>query len=108
MLEKSYHGETPKEHAGLSFGNTDDQSHEKQTHTHIQLSLRDEPVKNSGWLYFVIGKEITQLYDLYQERGVNIIYDLTDTPWNMTEFHIKDIDGHTLRFAYNFLEGDDQ
>jgi catechol 2,3-dioxygenase-like lactoylglutathione lyase family enzyme len=104
-LDFKWPEEGEAEHAGVSLGNSD---HEDPVgHVHLHLTLTDGKAKTAGWLYFVIGREITELYQMCRENKVEITSELSLRPWEMYEFHIKENNGHTFRFAYNPHEGGD-
>jgi catechol 2,3-dioxygenase-like lactoylglutathione lyase family enzyme len=103
-LDFKWPDEGEPEHAGVSLGNSSD--HDNSVgRVYIHLTLTERKAKTSGWLYFIIGKEIKELYQIYQENNIEIISDLSLRPWQMYEFYIKENNGHIFRFAYNPHEG---
>lgn len=67
----------------------------------IQLTLvpPDQVINPAGQLYIMVDTLIDQLFEHYQNNGVDIIREPQSYPWGMREFAIRDLDGHILRFG---------
>ena len=86
-------------HASVSLGFEGGEEH-SHDHVHIQLSSSDQtPVSTSGWLSFQVSSDIDSLYRHFRKVGAEIVSELTDQPWGMREFDIKEINGHRFRFG---------
>ena len=64
-------------HAGVSFGNLEEinEIHENNIHIHFQLTLSKEPI-NKSELFFRIGKEIYELFEIYKKKDVKIVSNI--------------------------------
>lgn len=59
-----------------------------------EFNPRDYP----GWTYFVT-RNIDQLFQEYQDKGVKITRELESHGHGMREFQIEDCNGFTFRFG---------
>ena len=58
----------------------------------IFFAQANEPFKpNVHWIY---AENIELTYMEFKGRGVEIIEDIENKPWNMRQFAIKDLNGH--------------
>ena len=65
----------------------------------IQFVQRGEPQPSGNYLYLRVGRHIGELFDRYRRVGVEIVRELEDKPWGMTEFEVRDVDGYLLVFG---------
>lgn len=77
------------EHGGIQLGAN-----------RIQFS-RNPPLaaRAAGRELFFVVEGLYELFDRFQKQGANIVSDLDEKPWGMTEFMVADLDGYHLRFA---------
>ena len=54
------------------------------------------------WLNLNSKQEIDELYHRWRQAGARIIAEPEDTPWNLREFRVEDLDGNQLRVFYDF------
>ncbi|MCY4413064.1 MAG: GNAT family N-acetyltransferase [Caldilineaceae bacterium] len=85
----------PPTHAGIHRGEWTNEG------AHIQLTLADQPLapKPQVGFYVFMGEDVDGLFARYQAAGVHIERELTDEPWGMREFAIRDCNGYLLRFG---------
>lgn len=76
----------PPVHAGLHLGDAE-----------IHLS-GSEPNPGGSWLYFVVD-DVDALYELYRERGVEIVHPPAGQEWDMREMPVRDPVGNEMTFA---------
>lgn len=65
----------------------------------IQLIQRGEPVISDNYLYLRVGRHMQDLFARYRRAGVEVARALSDQPWGMTEFEIRDVNGYRLVFG---------
>ncbi len=85
----------PPEHAGVTYGDW--------TGAGVSLQLTqvsaERDLTASNYLFINVGNGIDALYHAYVARGVTVVEAITNKPWAMREFTIKDLNNHVLRFA---------
>lgn len=52
-----------------------------------------------GRCYFKLSTGIDELYESYRSRGVTILHELRDEPYDMREFMIADADRNEINFG---------
>ncbi len=68
----------------------------------IHLSLRDKPIgkdRPSRSMIYIFVRDIDDLYQVYQERKVNIKTPISDRDYKMRDFDVEDPDGHVITFG---------
>jgi RimJ/RimL family protein N-acetyltransferase/uncharacterized glyoxalase superfamily protein PhnB len=85
----------PIDYAGVSWG---DWSGAKVT---IQLSqaLPEWNTLSKSQLFFFTDSKLDDLFQAFQEKGVEVVSAPTTHPWGMREFAIRDPEGPLLRFG---------
>ena len=54
------------------------------------------------WLNHNSTAEVDELFTLWKAAGARIVSEAADTPWNIREFIVADIDGNRMRVFYDF------
>lgn len=85
----------PPTHAGIHSGEWTSEG------AHIQLSHTDDPLppKLPVGFYVFMGEDVDGLFERYRAAGVHIERGLTDEPWGMREFAIRDCHGYLFRIG---------
>lgn len=64
-----------------------------------------KPSPNGFWVYCVVDN-VDELFEWYQENGIDIVDQPQTHPWGMREFNIQDLNGYRLRFGtHDFRSG---
>ena len=71
---------------------------------HIQFSLSKKFAPTTAvWLKVF---ELAELYQRHRANRVEIVDDLADRPWGVTEYVVRDLNGYHLRFTGAISRGD--
>jgi GNAT superfamily N-acetyltransferase/uncharacterized glyoxalase superfamily protein PhnB len=66
----------------------------------VQFSLNPElAAVSSGHSVWIKVRELETLYALHQERKAEIVAPITNRPWGMAEYTVRDINGYCLNFS---------
>jgi len=81
---------TPPNHGGVSWNNA----------AFIQASLNPQLAKVSeGHSVWIRADNLEALYKLHERNKANIVLPITDRPWGMAEYIVKDINGYYINFS---------
>jgi GNAT superfamily N-acetyltransferase len=80
----------PVNHGGVSWKGT----------AFIQFSLDPERVKISqGHSVWIRARNLSELYQLHEERKAKIISPIVNRPWGAAEYTVQDINGYYVNFS---------
>lgn len=89
---------TPPSHGGVSWHGA-----------FIQFSRDSEGAgRMRGQCVWIRVKNIRELYQMHQDRKVNIVMDLEKQPWGFEEYVVKDLNDNYVTFAMPPSTGDDK
>ena len=73
---------------------------------HVQIFLEQgEPSVRKCAVYFVVG-DADKLHAYHQARGVEVVDPLSDRPWKLREYTVRDLNGYTLTFGHRLGGGE--
>lgn len=67
-----------------------------------QLIVASEQADDRGVLLTDFSLEVSNVEEIYaeaQRRGLEIVYPITDEPWGIRRFFVRDPDGHVVNVA---------
>lgn len=65
----------------------------------VQFSLNPEAAETKKDYLWIRVKNIRKLYESHQKKEVEIVEELSIKPWGMSEYVVKEINGHYLCFS---------
>lgn len=65
----------------------------------VQLVTRDATSPEDSVMSVHVGDDIDEAYAEAQRRGYEIVHPLTDEPWGIRRFFVRDPDGNVLNIA---------
>lgn len=65
----------------------------------VQLVTRDATSPQDSLMSVHVGDDIDEAYAEAQRRGYEIVHPLTDEPWGIRRFFVRDPDGNVLNIA---------
>jgi uncharacterized glyoxalase superfamily protein PhnB len=69
------------------------------------VHIRFEPLAapaapaSSVYLWLHVGSGLDRLFQIYRERGVEIVREPEDRPWGLRQFIIADCDGYRISYS---------
>ena len=65
----------------------------------VQLVTRDATSPEDSVLSVHVGNDVDEAYAEAQRRGYEIVHPLTDEPWGIRRFFVRDPDGNVINIA---------
>lgn len=70
---------------------------------HVQIFLQQGTPNPSGSsVSFVVG-DADELYEFHRANGVEIVWPVTDEPYGLRDYAVRDLDGYKLAFGHYML-----
>jgi catechol 2,3-dioxygenase-like lactoylglutathione lyase family enzyme len=66
---------------------------------HIQLVTRDATSPQDSVISVAVGSDVDEAYAEAQRRGYEIVHPLTEEPWGIRRFFVRDPDGNVINIA---------
>jgi GNAT superfamily N-acetyltransferase len=66
---------------------------------HVQFSLNPETAASQHNYTWIHVKHIDTLHELHKEKGAEIVSPFENKPWGMTEYVVREINGHYVCFS---------
>ena len=66
---------------------------------HVQLVTRDATSPEDSVISVAVGRDFDEAYAEAQRRGYEIVHPLTDEPWGIRRFFVRDPDGNVINIA---------
>ena len=66
---------------------------------HVQLVTRDATSPEDSVISVHVGNDVDEAYAEAQRRGYEIVHPLTDEPWGVRRFFVRDPDGNVINIV---------
>jgi uncharacterized glyoxalase superfamily protein PhnB len=86
----------PLLHARVSSG---DRDHASAARIRFETAPSSKAMAPSCYLYVHVGSNIDELFQVYRNKGIEIVMEPKNQPWGLREFEIRDCNGYVLTFA---------
>ena len=90
-----YHGDPPNHARVESSG----EGNAERIYFHLAQYPPEQVEPNLIEMRMHVGKDIDGLFEVYRQRGADVVHEPISQPWGLREFKVRTLDGHLLNFS---------